>query len=347
MNARSFPSVLMAWEGPGKKTSDPLARAAALARNDLLFSGPGTFRLKWQGASEGAAEDFTPDSVIDARDFRRDILARNPNALLLLEIRYENYPDDALPPDHPWWLRAAGGGRVQAFHAGFSKLDHQSAALRDHVAAQCRAAAASGAVDGCLFNAWEDSPDDVAMLQKIRAAVGEDFLLVAGSWRETPESAPYVNGLVLTMSGGFDLKAWGRSAQAVAWAGAHLREPRLVGLLAQQDRRQEETLRLATTLMLTRSDGYVLYRQPLGTVDARGGDWPSFWSKPLGRPLAPGQPYNDGLTSREFERGTAVYNPPGVKAARLSFPETRTSAATGLKGKAFTLASGDGDLYLK
>jgi class 3 adenylate cyclase len=345
--SRTFPSVFMAWERPKQKNEDPLVRFAALARNDLIFSGPFTFRLKWSGASEGLSEDFTPESVADSLAQRRDLLARNPNLVELLEIRYRTYADDALPADHPWWRRDAQGARVQAWKQGYSQLDTHSPSFQDHLAAQCRAAVRSGAVDGCLFNVWQDDEDDLALLKKVRAAVGEDALLMASSGKETPLSAPLLNGVYLNLTRDVGPQAWTRAARVMVWAQSHLREPRLVAFAVEQDQPNPALLRMATTLSLTHSDGFSLFAQTMGAADAWSGEWPAFWNKTLGRPTAPGQPRDDGSTSREFANGTAFYNPLDGKVAKISFDEERTSAASGKKSKSFALSPGDGDLYLK
>jgi hypothetical protein len=333
----------MAWERPGA-SRDPLVRGAALARNDMIFAGPSTFKLRWRG-SEGLGEDFTAESLADAQALRRDLLARNPHVVLLLEIRYENYTDDALPADHPWWRRDPKGGRLQAWKAGYSKLDFHSGALQDHVAAQCRAAVRSGVLDGCMLNAWDEDDDRLALLKKIRAAAGEDALLLAATGKELPLSAPLLNGQYLCLTHDITPQTLGNFARNLVWAQTHLRAPRLVAFALKPSEESPELLRLATALVLTHSDGYAY--APPGPADGSNDQWPAFWNKTLGPPLEPGQPRDGGSTSREFERGTAVYNPPGDPPAKLAFSAPRTSAATGRKAKEFTLAAGDGDLYLK
>ena len=348
VDGRTYPSVLYAWERPGTKTiTDPLAYAAKLARRDLIYSGPYTFRLKWRGAYQGLGEEFTPESVAAGLDVRREILARNPNAVLLLGISYDNYGEDYLPPEHAWWMRDARGGHIQAWKAGYSKLDYRLKAFQEHVAAQCRAAVRSGVLDGCMLNSWQEDDDHLSLLKKVRAAAGEDAVLLVSASQQLPLSAPLLNGQLISIQKEPDAQAWGSAATAMTWAQAHLRSPRLVSFLLQQDKQSPELLRLATTLALTHSDGYVLYAQPPGNGEGWSDEWPSFWNKALGRPLEAGEPRDGGSTSREFERGTAVYNPPDAPPAKLAFNAPRTSAATGHKGKTFTLPSGDGDLYLK
>jgi|GEM_PF-1965944 len=348
VNGRTFPSVVMAWERPGKRSADPMLRAAELSRSDLIASGPYTFRLKWDGASDAVAESFTSDSLVEGARMRHGILALNPNAVLLLEIRIASYPDAALPADHPWWLRDAQGRRIQAWAPGWSKLDMRSAALQDHAAAQCRAAVASRVVDGCLFGGLPDDQDGLALIRKARAAAGEGALLMATAGKEVPTVGPELNGLLLIQTREPTPEYLQSNAATLIWAQSHLREPRLAAYVLQRSVRDERLLRLATTLVLTHSNGYVLFAEPPGPPrDGWSGDWPSFWNKTLGRPLAPSQPRPDGTVTREFERGTVVYNALGGGAVRLTFAEPRTSAASGGRAKRFVLAAGDGDLYLK
>jgi hypothetical protein len=44
-------------------------------------------------------------------------------------------------------------------------------------------------------------------------------------------------------------------------------------------------------------------------------NWYNFWNKSLGKPVAKGTADSDGTVRREFENGTAVYNPMGNVAS--------------------------------
>ena len=52
----------------------------------------------------------------------------------------------------------------------------------------------------------------------------------------------------------------------------------------------------------------------------------------------------DGPIRREFEHGTAVFNPPEGAAAKVKFADERVSVATGGRGHEFTVAPADGDI---
>jgi hypothetical protein len=266
---------------------------------------------------------------------------------MLLDIRFRGASEKALPPEHPWWLRDSAGRRSLAWGKDFYKLDPNSAALQAHAAAQCRAAVLSGVVDGCYFNLWEDDAGGAALLKKARAAVGEDALLAVGTGKKLVRSVSDLNGQLLFMDLDKFPPAWDKMAQALVSAESSLRPPHLVALSVTQTPFVAQNLHLATTLVLTHSDGYVLYSTPVGVRGGWGAQWPPFWNKSLGRPQKPGELRGDGSTIREFEHGTVVYNPPGGRPSRISFHKPHKSAANGQKSKTFTIPPGDGDIFLK
>lgn len=107
-------------------------------------------------------------------------------------------------------------------------------------------------------------------------------------------------------------------------------------------------MRATTTLALTHSDGYCLFSDPnpLPTPDHLH-NWYPFWNKRLGKPLGKGTAQPDGTMRREFENGTAVYNPMGNQAVAVTFAEDRRSVATGKSGRSHDLASADGELFVR
>jgi hypothetical protein len=106
-------------------------------------------------------------------------------------------------------------------------------------------------------------------------------------------------------------------------------------------------MRATTTLALTHSDGYCLFSDPnpLPTPDHQH-NWYPFWDKHLGQAIATGTVAHDGPVRREFESGTAVYNPMGNKAVSVTFREDRRSVATGKTARIHDLGSPDGDIFL-
>jgi hypothetical protein len=106
-------------------------------------------------------------------------------------------------------------------------------------------------------------------------------------------------------------------------------------------------MRATTTLSLVLSDGYCLFSDPnpLPTPDHLH-NWYSFWERRLGKALEQGVIRPDGAMSREFDEGTAVYNPMGNGTITLSFNELRTIRAMGKRARAHTLDACDGDLFV-
>jgi hypothetical protein len=184
-------------------------------------------------------------------------------------------------------------------------------------------------------------------MKRIRATVGEDALIMLGSDRRLELTAPLINGQYFASSTENDPKFWYWATRGIDWAQAHLRAPRLIGISEARAGFRPADMRMTTTLALTHTDGYALFNSV-----AHGGTdwtqaWPSFWNKSLGRPFAAGTPRADGSTAREFEGGTVVYNPLGGAPTKVTFSDSRTSAATGQRGTAFLIPAGDGDLYLR
>ena len=107
-------------------------------------------------------------------------------------------------------------------------------------------------------------------------------------------------------------------------------------------------MRATTTLSLTLSDGYCLFSDPnpLPTPDHLH-DWYRFWGRSLGRPKVKGERKLDGSIQRKFDRGLAVYNPPGNKPVTIDFTTPHTAASSRKTAMTFTVPAGDGDLFLK
>ena len=120
-------------------------------------------------------------------------------------------------------------------------------------------------------------------------------------------------------------------------------------------------MRVFTTLSLTHSDGYSIFRSPIQSVDEykevpgvyqQYGDhtWYDFWDADLGQPIGEkAQLYEnrEGLFIREFTNGWTVYNRSG-KAQDIQLPEEVSGWSSGVKNKRWhTLPDLDGEIYLK
>ncbi|HEX6985825.1 MAG TPA: putative glycoside hydrolase, partial [Planctomycetaceae bacterium] len=350
IGGRTFPSVFQAWAPADNLPGED--RLTTLTRHDLVWNVPQFFGLKWDRFPVGLAEGFTPHGIAEGQVLREQLLAKNPRMVLLAEIRYRDAPQDYLPDGHEWWLRDGSGQPVSGWkEGGHLRLDLRSPGFRRHVAAQCRAAVASGVVDGVMLDWWDDDEHRLALVKEVRRAVGEEALIIANAnARMTPRTAPYLNGYFMECTRSRTPEDWKRIAATLTWAETHLREQRVncVETWWHGSRRDESLMRATTALALTHSDGYCLFSDPnpLPASDHLH-DWYPFWDANLGRPLGRGEKQPDGTVRRRFENGFAVYNPMGNgKKATVRFDRPHRSVATGETDDKHSLPSGDGDIYL-
>lgn len=347
---RTFPSIFMAWS-----PADGLHELSALqnkAKHDLMFTGSYGLKLQWNNEFIGLADGFTTESIKKALAMRSELRRLNPNQIVLMEIRYRDAFKQYLPEKNEWWKRDEGGNRVVGWaEGGYFILDFANPAYQAQVAKQAKAAVDSGVVDGVMLDWWIDDEDRLALVQAIRKAIGEDALiLVNANDRQTPKTAQYVNGFFMECWRSQTPEDWRRLAETLLWAESNLRKPRINCLETwyENSRADFNRMRATTSLVLTHSDGYALFSDPndLPTSDHQH-DWYPYWETDLGHPLAQGTIHESGWAQREFEHGTAVYNPMGNDKVTVRFDETRIRVSNGETGTVFTVPALDGDLFVK
>ncbi len=371
---RPFPSVFEAWNGaenlfdngaetPLNPAEDP---DQTLARHDFAVLTFNALGLRPNTPGEALTATFFPKSIENARRRRAKIQAINPHFVALASIPYRNVPGPRLPEDSPLWLRDANGQRVPAgFALGGNQfyLDYRKPETQAAIAAHCKALIDTGVFDGCMFDFWtERLPEDpidpqgdyrTALLAKVRERVGDSAILVGNTNDRRPEkSARYLNGMYMEGFGASWFENWRVAAFDLTWGATHLHKPAFTLLEGwptdEQGRAELSRMREVTTLSLTLSNGYALYADRNQHKTDHAHDWYPFWSAKLGRPKEPPRrldaapPYR-----REFDHGTAVFNPPDAAPARVSFGDERVSAATGRRAREFTVAPADGDLFLQ
>lgn len=347
---RQFPSVFMAWATA--TNLENVDRFENMARHDLVFHAPSAAGLRWNRQPDGLADGVEPGSVPAARAFRKRLAELNPNLVFLAEIRYRDASRRFLPEDHAWWKRDEVGRRVAGWEeGGYLLLDLANPEFQKNVARKAAAVVNTGVFDGVMLDWWQDDEDRMALIQRVREAIGpEALILVNANDRQTPESAPNVNGYFMECWRSKTRQDWDRIAETLLFAEANLRQPRINCLETwyEQSRQDVHRMRATTCLALTHSDGYCLFSDPndLPTGDHRH-DWYPFWDAPLGKPTGSGAIAADGSARREFEHGTAVYNPIDNPPLEITFDRSRRSLATGKVARLHRIPPLDGDLFLK
>ena len=337
---REYPSVFAAWANIINLPT--LSKSDRYAHHDL-----------WFGSNELGLEFAVTDNGIhlvgnlrEAKRQREELLAQNPNIVMLVTIPYYTVNADAYPEDWVSWLRDAEGNRIHDEGWWASLLDFTLPETQKWTLEHVEAVAGCGLFDGIFLDHWSEGrrlrgyrtleEEHVArdkILQGIRDAVGEDFLVMVNTNRDKiPRWAEYVNGTFMeTLPGitfGF-LQGAGYTRtdlleieETLVWSEKNFREPRINGLEGwglikepPDSPRNRQWMRLFTTMSLTLSDGYVLYvigsasffhehywynsflpesHDKHSHVHDHDHYWYSFWDADLGRPIgAKGQLYEN------------------------------------------------------
>ncbi len=349
ISQRSFPSVFQAWNDATPTAAADVPTMQAL--HDLVFLHPSVMGLNSGTTCEGMAFEFAPADIAKAREKRATLLTKNPQLVLLAEIRYRDAPKGFLPEDAPWWQRDADGKFIIGWpEGGYRLLDVAQADWQIQVAKRAKAVMDTGVFDGVMLDWWTDDESRLTLIRRIRESIGKEALvLVNSNDQPIPQTAEYVNGLYMECYRTRSVDDWKRISETLGWAEQKLRAPRINCLETwfHQSRLDLHLMRAVTTLSLTQSDGYCLFADPndLPTPDHLH-DWYAFWDKGLGRPLRPGVKRADGGWEREFASGTVIHNPAGGASIHVRFDEPRQSRATGLTSTDHLIHANDGDIFL-
>ena len=398
INSRGYPSVFAAWHNIINLPHQSWEKR--LAYHDLYFCCP-WFGMEWYLTPEGYQ---LRGNLEGAQQQREAMRTRNPNMLLLVGIYYYGATADTYPEDWPYWLRDANGNRVPDVGWGEYLIDFTQQGAQDIFVQQAVAVAECGVYDGIFFDWWNEESNylrdpitgnyfydikvlvdaRVSMLRRIREAVDDDFLILVNTNRSKAQrSAPYINGTFMESfrdnDKGYTHDGLREIESTLLWSEQNFREPQVNslegwGLPSEplDSPRNQQWMRVITTLSLTHSDGYVNYVTGFwGTTHehaypiwenhsddhAKGQEhdhthqhyWYDFWDADLGQPIGEkAQTYENraGLFIREFTNGWAVYNRSGTPQA-IRLPAQATGVESGLRNTIHILPDLDGDIYLK
>ncbi len=383
LNNRDYPSVFLTHKRSNyEEDPDPFNQ---LVHYDFSFMfepfhplvHPRTFNSPFGGAVRTGSHE----TIAHLSHVHTEAIRENPNMIFIVAIGYFDGGFFNIPEDSPYWFRNKDGSIARRLwkvdHLGNEYweplLNFTHPDVIEIIIQQTVAIAKCGLYDGIWLDRWKELEGDfrgelshlvtkedelnarLQILQGIREAVSDDFLIMVNSKAELPQSAPYINGVFI--EGGpkpiYTHKTLYHFENIIKWYESNLREPIFTLLWGQVDHKpltSQRTVRQFTTLSLTHSDGYVNVSS--GHPDIRT-LWYDFWDAPLGRPIGgdetKAQLYEgiDGLFIREFTNGWAVYNRSG-KEQEIELPQEVSGWSSGVENqRRHTLADLDGEIYLK
>ena len=282
--------------------------AEMTAAHDMFWSP--FFQLRYQKTDKGIS---LVGDMVEARRQHDELIKLNPNMLFIRGIAYiraaphtdvvkELYSGDNFP-----WIRSEDGSMVFGTpperHTDLL-IDFTHPIAQDIIVGQAVAIAESGLWDGIIFDYWneqgvilegyrtleEEQRARVKILQRIRAAVGDDLLILVNCGCKLTLATPYINGITLelyreqwknyTHEGLMELE------DILLWAEENLQEPQVNELEARGIGSELPTspnnlqgMRRMTTLSLTHSDGYLLYGMGVNWGEPHPHD-DFFWNYP-------------------------------------------------------------------
>ena len=337
---RSLPSVVLPWDNGilnrgGTWWDESITYEERVAFHSLWWHGE-RFRLRFMSTAQGY--QITGD-LAEAVIQREELLAKNPNMLVLVVVRQKYASLGDFPEDWFGWIRDDNGKPALVDEndpLSQHLIDYRRPEVQDVIVQQAVAVAKCGLYDGIMFDAW--GGDDFSILRRIREGVPGDFLILFNTNHGyIPELVAYINGSFMetfphVREEGYTRERILEIETNLMKYEANAREPQInclrgfgIGAEAPDSPNNRRWMRLFTTMSLTCSDGYVIYT--LGNI---GGQkqyqkhiWHPFWDADLGQPVgATAQLYQgtDGLYIREFTNGWAVYNRSGAQRV-IALPE--------------------------
>ena len=400
---RDYPSIFAAFGGAGSITNLPeLSLQEGWAYHDLHWNSL-LFDMQWHPTSEGLRTFLHVEAAKGQRD---NILSLNPNMISIATMNYHGANPGDYPEDWPYWLRDEAGNRIEhvEWGGGFS-IDFTHPEIQDLLVSRAIEFAKCGLFDGIFMDWWRDDWRDsgmdqyyaydvseaaITMLRRMREGVDEvrdDFLIIVnGNRTKLPRSAPYINGTFMETTYGYSHTSLKEIESTLLWSEQNFLEPQINCLDGWSDIREppeslrnQQWMRLFTTMSLTFSDGYVRFWTGIpfvththfyefqeghsevhasGKPHSHGGHyWYPFYDTRLGRPIGgdetKGQNYVnragetiDGVFIREFTNGWAVYNRSGTEQT-ITLPMETIGVASGITATQHTIPDLDGEMFLK
>jgi hypothetical protein len=343
----SYPRIAMLWAPVRGDNS-----LESMARHDLIMAGSGRLGLKWDGDPRGLADHFTAKSVMIAKKRIAEIRKLNPDAVIIGDLLFYEYPDSWLPEDHSWWLRK--DGKRQQFWPGTHRMDWYNEDYRQHVVRQTIALKKVG-VDGVFYDNIRNEPQPwVAFLKTVRKAVGDDFLILANAGYAIGKydfTAPYLNGMMYESGWSHNRTQWDNCIRQMQHTQSLLRQPRISLIERFEEIRQragwpgdpkrghkppaDNAARWwSLCYALSIGDFYYLFSDNT----SHRHDWYPEYDVKIGLPMSPGKQISSHVWQRRYEKALVVVNLPGAAAPyEIKLDESARDSLTGKIGTSFTV----------
>ena len=329
-------------------------------RHDLIVTSVDWLDLEWDREPEGLADGFTPESVDAAQEKLAEIRTQNPDVVLLCELNFYEYQDDALPEDHSWWLRVEG--EKEQFWPGTHRMDWYNPEYREHIVKQTVALKEAG-VPGVYYDNLRDEPEPwIATLKEVRNRCGDDFLILANYGYAIDEydfAAPYLNGIMYESGFSHNRTEWDDTIRQMQHTASLLRPPTVScierfedieegdeGPLPKRRRpaeRDPAARRWSMCYSLIIGDYYYLFSDNT----FHGHDWYPEYDVKIGLPLAAGERVSSHVWQRKYDKALVVVNLPGAKEPyEVKLERPARDSFTDESGVEFTVAPGDGRILV-
>lgn len=352
----AYPRIAMLWSpirGDRSLTS--------YARHDLIMAGVGSFRLRYDREPSGLADGFTPESIKNARERIASMRKDNPRAVILGDLPFYEYPDGWLPEDHPWWLRV--NGERKQFWPGTHRMNWYNTEYQEHLVAQTAALKEVG-VDGVFYDNVRNEPDAwVPFLQRVRKAVGDDFLILANAGYAVGSydfAAPYLNGIMYESGWSHNRTEWDDCIRKMQHTQTLLREPKISIIERFEETRSRagwpgdpkrgekppadpQARRWSLCYALTIGDFYYLFSDNT----SHRHDWHPEYDAKIGLPLERGRRIGPHVWERKYEKARVVVNLPGATESHtVTLGHPAIDTLSGRRDTRFVIPPGDGCVLL-
>lgn len=347
------PRIAMLWASVRGDRS-----VESMAKHDLVMAG---FGLKPAGDPPGEACGFTAKSIADAKIRINSIRQINPNAVIIGDLLFYEYPDSWLPEDHPWWLRV--DGERKQFWPGTHRMDWNNPEYRRKVVKQTAALKEIG-FDGVFYDNIRNEPEPwIALLKEVREEAGDEFLILANAGYDVGSynfAAPYLNGMMYESGWSHKRKEWDDCIQKMQHTQTLLRDPKISIIERFEENRNRagwpgdprrgqkpepdpKTRYWSLCYSLIIGDFYYLFSDNTSHKH----DWYAEYDRKIGLPLGPGERINSHVWKRNYENALVVMNLPGASSSyTVHCSEYSQDSFTGQIGKSFTIPPAEGRILL-